>query len=123
TVFLDTSTLEPQDDQWAYLSSLGRLSPREVTRLAERLGSVTGGAAVKGLGQPTSTRTVPQAPPIVRARLAAGVTVQGEGPPPPRAPPLTHPAPMPNPLFYERQRRRASPWNVPRFLGSYDETL
>jgi len=60
TVFLDTSTLEPQDDQWAYLSSLGRLSPREVTRLAQRLGSVTVGAAVKGLGQPTSTRTVPQ---------------------------------------------------------------
>jgi len=30
---------------------------------------------------------------------------------------------MPNPLFYERQRRRFSTWNVPRFLYSYDETL
>ena len=30
---------------------------------------------------------------------------------------------MSNPLFYERQRRRASTWNVPRFLRSYDETL
>jgi superfamily II DNA or RNA helicase len=30
---------------------------------------------------------------------------------------------MANPEFYERQRRRASTWNVPRFLRSYDETL
>jgi superfamily II DNA or RNA helicase len=30
---------------------------------------------------------------------------------------------MPNPVFYERQRRRASTWDTPRFLRSYDETL
>ena len=30
---------------------------------------------------------------------------------------------MPNPVFYERQRLRASTWDVPRFLRSYDETL
>jgi superfamily II DNA or RNA helicase len=30
---------------------------------------------------------------------------------------------MPNPPFYERQRRRASTWDVPRFPRSYDETL
>ena len=123
TVFLDTSTLEPHDDQWAYLSSLGRLSPREVTRLAQRLGSVTVGVAVKRLGQPTSTRTVPEAPPIVRVRLGARVTVQGEDLTPALAATLKHAASMPNPLFYERQRRRASTWNVPRFLRSYDETL
>lgn len=123
TVFLDTSTLEPHDDQWAYLSSLGRLSPREVSRLAQSLGTVTVGVAVKRLGQPTSTRTVPQAPPIVRVRLGAGVTVEGEDLTPALAATLKHAASMPNPLFYERQRRRASTWNVPRFLRSYDETL
>jgi superfamily II DNA or RNA helicase len=123
TVFLDTSTLEPHYDQWAYLSSLGRLAPREVSRLAQRLGSVSVGVAVKRLGQPTSTRTVPQAPPIVRVRLGAGVTVQGEDLTPALAATLKHAASMPNPLFYERQRRRSSTWNVPRFLRSYDETL
>jgi len=123
TVFLDTSTLEPNDDQWAYLSSLGRLSPREVSRLAQRLGSVTVGVAVKRLGQPTSTRTVPQAPPIVRVRLGAAMTVEGEDLTPALAATLKHAASMANPLFYERQRRRASTWNVPRFLRSYDETL
>ncbi|MCY7288093.1 MAG: DEAD/DEAH box helicase [Cryobacterium sp.] len=123
TVFLDTGTLEPLDDQWAYLSSLGRLSPREVSRLAQRLGSVGVGVAVKRLGQPTSTRTVPQAPPIIRARLDAGVTLEGADLTPALAATLKHAASMPNPLFYERQRRRASTWNVPRFLRSYDETL
>jgi hypothetical protein len=32
-------------------------------------------------------------------------------------------ASMHNPLFYERQRMRASTYNIPRFLYSYDETL
>lgn len=30
---------------------------------------------------------------------------------------------MRNPLFYQRQRMRASTWNVPRFLHSFDETI
>jgi hypothetical protein len=30
---------------------------------------------------------------------------------------------MDNPLFYERQRMRASTYNIPRFLHAYDETL
>src|SRR4051812_5733944 len=34
-----------------------------------------------------------------------------------------HAASMPNPAFYERQRRRPSTWDTPRFLRSYDETL
>ena len=38
TVFLDLATLEPHEDQWAYLSSVARLSPREVTQFARRLG-------------------------------------------------------------------------------------
>jgi hypothetical protein len=32
TVFLNLSTMEPYDDQWAFLSTLGRMSPREVNR-------------------------------------------------------------------------------------------
>jgi superfamily II DNA or RNA helicase len=36
---------------------------------------------------------------------------------------LKHAASMPNPLFYERQRRRASTWDTPRFLRSFDETI
>jgi len=36
---------------------------------------------------------------------------------------LRHAASMHNPVFYERQRMRASTYNIPRFLHSYDETL
>ena len=36
---------------------------------------------------------------------------------------LRHAASMHNPLFHERQRMRASTWNIPRFLHSYQETL
>ena len=33
TVFLDLATMEPHPDQWAYLSTLVRLSPKDVARL------------------------------------------------------------------------------------------
>ncbi len=123
TVFLDLATLEPFEDQWAYLSSIARLSPQEVTRMARRLGTVAVGSAVERLRASTSTRIQVQAPPVVRARLTATLTVEGEGLPPALTAALKHAASMPNPVFYERQRRRASTWNVPRFLRSYDETV
>jgi len=64
-----------------------------------------------------------QPPAAVRATLAAGITVQGADLPPPLLATLKHAASMPNPVFYERQRRRASTWDTPRFLRNYDETL
>ncbi len=59
----------------------------------------------------------------MHVRLGAGVTVEGADLTPALAATLKHAASMPNPVFYERQRLRASTWNVPRFLVSYDETL
>jgi hypothetical protein len=123
TVFLDLATLEPHEDQWAYLSSVARLSPREVTQLARRLGQVSVGVSVDRLRAASSTRIAVPAPPSVRARLGAGITVESANLPPALLATLKHAASMPNPLFYERQRRRASTWDVPRFLRSYDETL
>jgi superfamily II DNA or RNA helicase len=123
TVFLDLATLEPCEDQWAYLSCLGRMSPREVTRAAERTGPVTVGVDVDRLAVPGSTRVRPPAPAVVRARLGAGVRVEAGELTPALLATLKHAASMPNPLFYERQRLRGSTWNVPRFLRSYDETL
>jgi superfamily II DNA or RNA helicase len=123
TVFLDLATLEPHEDQWAFLSTLGRMSPREVARAADKAGRVTVGAEVSRIGAPVSTRTRPAPPPVIHARLDAGIRVeQGELTPALLAT-LKHAASMPNPLFYERQRRRASTWDTPRFLRSFDETL
>ena len=123
TVFLDLATLEPHEDQWTFLSTLGRMSPREVARAADRAGRITVGAEVSRIGAPVSTRTRPATPPVIHARLDAGIRVeQGELTPALLAT-LKHAASMPNPLFYERQRRRASTWDTPRFLRSFDETL
>ncbi|HZC51426.1 MAG TPA: DEAD/DEAH box helicase family protein [Mycobacterium sp.] len=123
TVFLDLATLEPHEDQWAYLSSLGRLSPREANRLAQRLGQVSVGAGVDRLRLATSTRITVSAPAVVHARLDAVITVDGADLPPALMATLKHAATMPNPIFYERQRRRASTWHTPRFIQSFDETI
>jgi len=123
TVFLDLATLEPHEDQWAYLSSAARLSPRELTQFAKRLGQVAVGASVDRLRAATSTRISVPAPTVIRARLGAMITVESTDLPPALLATLKHAASMPNPLFYERQRRRASTWDTPRFLRSYDETL
>ncbi|MDN5914817.1 MAG: DEAD/DEAH box helicase family protein, partial [Pseudonocardia sp.] len=123
TVFLDLATMEPHEDQWAYLSSLNRLSPREVDRLAGSVRPVRVGAAVARLNRATASRTQPHPAPVVHAALGAGVSLDmGELTPAVLAT-LKHAASMSNPAFYDRQRRRFSTWGVPRFLLSFDETL
>jgi superfamily II DNA or RNA helicase len=123
TVFLDLASLEPHEDQWAFLSTLGRMTPREVMRAAERAGRVTVGAAVDRVGVPSSTKTRPPAPAVIHARLGAGIRLEQAELTPALLTTLKHAASMPNPLFYERQRRRISTWGVPRFLQSFDETF
>lgn len=123
TVFLDLASLEPYEDQWAFLSTLGRATPREVTRAAERAGRVTVGTAVDRIGVPSSTKTRPPVPAVIHARLGAGIRLEQAELTPALLTTLKHAASMPNPLFYERQRRRISTWGVPRFLQSFDETL
>lgn len=123
TVFLDLATMEPYDDQWAFLSSLGRMSPGEVSSIARRAGQVVVGAGVDRLTAPVSTRIRAVAPPILRARLGAGIRLEAGELTPALHATLKHAASMPNPIFSERQRLRLSTWDTPRFLRSYDETL
>jgi superfamily II DNA or RNA helicase len=123
TVFLDLATMEPHDDQWAYLSWLGRMSPAEVTRVARRAGGVTVGANIDKISVAVSTRIRATAPPIVHARLSSGIRLESVELTPALHATLKHAASMSNPVFYERQRLRMSTWDTPRFLRSYDETL
>lgn len=122
TLFLDLATLEPHEDQWAYLSTLGRVTPRDADRLARRLGQVPVGSGVDRLRAATSTKISVQVPHSVKARLGAAITVEAANLPPPLLATLKHAATMPNPVFYERQRRRASTWDIPRYLQNFDET-
>src|SRR5260370_27414437 len=102
---------------------LGRRSPREAPRAADRAGRVMVGSEVKRLSSPVSTVTRPAAAPVIRARLGAGIRVEQAELTPGLAATLRHAASMHNPVFYERQRMQASTWNLPRFLHSFDETI
>ena len=123
TMFLNPENLEPHPDQWSYLSTLGRMTPREVTRAADKAGRVPAGRDVTRLATPVSTKIRPEAAPAVRARLGARIRVELADLTPALAASLRHAASMHNPLFYEKQRMRASTWDIPRFLQFFDETV
>ena len=123
TVFLNLENLEPHQDQWSCLSTLGRMTPKEVSRAADKAGRVPAGSEVTRLAAPVSTKIRPEAATVVRARLGAGIRVELADLTPALAASLRHAASMHNPQFYEKQRMRASTWDIPRFLQFFDETI
>ena len=123
TVFLDLSTLEPHDDQWDYLSTLNRLTPKQAAALARELREPDVGPRVKNARPARSTRTHPPPAAVVRLTLDGCVKIPGPELSPSLYATLKHAASTYNPEFYDRQRRRQSTWNVPRIITSYDETL
>jgi superfamily II DNA or RNA helicase len=122
TVFLDPATLEPFDDQWAYLSSIARLSDNEVTTLAGSLPDPQIGHHVRRLQLPTSSKIVPRPAAIIRATFASRITLTANDLGPAMISAVKHAASIRNPEFDARQRARRSTWDTPRFLYSYDET-
>ena len=124
TVFLDLATMEPYDDQWAYLSSLGRMTPRQIDTAIRKSGPVTtGSGATYDVRRSTATHIHVSPPPILHVLLRAGLTVSGRDLTPSLQSTLKHAASLANPAFFQRQRLRKSTWDTPRFLRSYDETL
>jgi hypothetical protein len=57
TVFLNLENLEPHQDQWSYLSTLGRMTPKEVSRAADRLGGSRRAARSPGLPRQSPRRS------------------------------------------------------------------
>ncbi|MFT4045045.1 MAG: helicase, partial [Gordonia sp. (in: high G+C Gram-positive bacteria)] len=122
TVFLDPATLEPYEDQWAYLSSIARLSIRDVTTLARQLPDPQVGHTVRRLQLPTSSRIIPRPAAIVRAEFTSRLLLTTNDLGPLMISAVKHAASIRNPEFDARQRACRSTWNTPRFLHSYDET-
>ena len=123
TVFLDLATLEPHQDQWDYLSTIERLTPKQVAKLAAQLREPLVGVGVERLHPAQSTRTQPQPAPVVHLTLDGSLRIPGDELSPALYATLKHAASTVNPEFYDRQRRRQSTWNIPRFIRSFDETL
>jgi len=123
TVFLDLATLEPHDDPWSYLSSLPRTTPAELARLAARLGTVRTGSGVDTVVKSSATKIDVAVPRSIEVELGATIRVKAASLPPALLTTLRHAAAMHNPAFYDRERRRQSTWDTPRFLRLYDETV
>jgi hypothetical protein len=117
-VFLDLATMEPHDDQWAFLSSLGRMTPGELNRITRRTGRLVVGNGVDRLDTPVSTRIRAAPTPILHARLGARIRLEtGELTPALHAT-VKHAASMRNPIFSERQRLRMSTGRCRDFCGA-----
>ena len=102
---------------------MSRLSPAELARVVSRFGAVRAGSAVDRLHPATATKIEVAAPATVEMTVGAQVRVAAAGLPPALLATLRHAAAIPNPLFYDRERRRLSTWDTPRFLRLYDETV
>lgn len=123
TLFLDLATLEPYEDQWAFLSTLDRLSPAEAEQIARRTGRTAVGDQVTTMRRSPATKVQPPLPAVVNAELSAGLRVDCAQLPAAALATFKHAASMANPKFYELQRLRKSTWDTPRFVRGYDLTL
>jgi superfamily II DNA or RNA helicase len=123
TTFLDLATLEPYEDQWLFLSTMDRISPRDADRVARQAKQAAVGAEVTTLSRSRATRVHPPLPPVVSAELGAGLTLDGTQLTAAALATFKHAASMANPKFYELQRLRKSTWDTPRFVRGYDITI
>lgn len=123
TVFLDLRTLEPHEDQWAFLSSLPRLSGEAARSLAGSLQQVDAGPDATSFRRPRGTAHDVRVPDQIRAELHSMLSIERTGVPPSLLSALKHLASLHNPAFYERERLRLSTWRTPRFIRCYGETL
>ncbi|MDG4816986.1 hypothetical protein O7628_15935 [Micromonospora sp. WMMD956] len=123
TTFLDLGTLEPYTDQWAFLSTLDRLSPGDAEHVARQAKQAVTGADVAAMSQSAATQVHPPLPPVVHAETGAGLTIDAGQLTPAALATFKHAAAMVNPKFYELQRLRKSTWDTPRFIQGYDLTL
>jgi superfamily II DNA or RNA helicase len=122
TVFLDAATLQPFEDQWAFLSSLGRSSPEAISSLADSVRLVAAGPD-EGTYRRPRDREAPKPPETIVAEAGALLSIDRIGMPPALLAALKHLASLHNPAYYEKERLRLSTWRTPRFLRCYGESL
>jgi hypothetical protein len=123
TLFLDLATLEPHEDQWAFLSTLDRLTPGDAAQVARRAKRAVVGGDVATMSRSDATRVHPALPAMVHAELGAGLSLESARLTPAALSTFKHAASMANPKFYELQRLRKSTWDTPRFVRGYDLTV
>jgi hypothetical protein len=121
TVFVNPRTFEAWPDQFAFLSSLARMTPADVRRIVEDLRPVTVGPDAP-LHRST-LRPDPKPPPVIEARLSGMLALRRAGIPPGLYGTLKHLAVLHNPEFHKNERLRLSNHATPRFIRCYAEDL
>ncbi len=120
TVFLDPTTLDPYEDQWAFLSTVPLASPEALTAIAESVRPLAVGTEAVDWEQ---ARDQHPAPPVVHATLAGMLSIERIGLPAWLIAQLKHIASLHNPKFYENERLRLSNHATPRLIRCYVEEL
>jgi hypothetical protein len=122
TAFLDPSTMKPMEDQWAYLSTIKRVSRAEVESILETAPGVGAGPEERTFQRPREVVPVTM-PEVVVGVAAAMLEIERSGLPPALLAGLKHLASLHNPAFYEKERLRFSTWDTRRMIRCYAETL
>jgi superfamily II DNA or RNA helicase len=122
TVFLDPGTMKPVEDQWAYLSTIKRVSRAEVESILETAPRVGAGPEERTFQRPREVVPVTM-PEVVVGVAAAMLEIERSGLPPALLAGLKHLASLHNPAFYEKERLRFSTWDTPRMIRCYAESL
>jgi superfamily II DNA or RNA helicase len=124
TVFLDPATMEPWQDQWAFLSSIRRLSSADAKSIGDSMRVAVGpGSAESGVSGRRGRAGQPSPPAEVPATLGATLAIDRIGLPPAMVASLKHLASLHNPEFHQREQLRLSTWNTPRMVRCYGEDL
>jgi superfamily II DNA or RNA helicase len=129
TVFADPETWQQFDDQFAFLSSLARLTPEDVVDLVSKLrpvrtgpieyllpGSVTHARSNDAERKTAATHVRP-----VVITLDSTITIPTDGLPSSVVAELKHSASLPNPEFFRRQAQRFSTFGVPRYVYCFEQ--
>jgi superfamily II DNA or RNA helicase len=122
TVFLDPTTMEPWEDQWAFLASIRRLSASDAKTIGDAI-RVDAGPGSASWPPSSRTRPGPPAPAQVAATLGAALAIDRIGLPPALMASLKHLGSVHNPEFHRRQQLRLSTWNTPRMVRRYEEDI
>ncbi len=113
--------MKPWPDQWAFLSSVSRMSADAVAAVADSLRPVDAGPSLTLTD--LATADGPKPPPVIETQLAGMLSLRRSGLPPALVAGLKHLASLANPEFYEKERMRFSTWDTPRFIRCYREDL
>ncbi|MBU2575248.1 MAG: DEAD/DEAH box helicase [Elusimicrobia bacterium] len=122
TEFLDGSSTELRayPDQWAFLSSVQRLTPQQLNASLEVIPFVTIGPG-KIESTPEAIRAGYPAPKQIRCEFFSSFSLEKSGIPPWMLSKLKHLASLHNPEFYKMQKLRRSTHMLTRFIKCYRE--